>query len=421
MIDVLIVGNGAREHALAWKISQSTLLGKLYVAPGNAGTRDLATNISIEVEDIDKLLSFALENNIDFTIVGPEIPLSLGLVDSFQEAGLSVFGPNKIASQMESSKVFSKNLMQKYDIPTAKSMIFSEYNDAIKYLASSKFPIVIKASGLAAGKGVFIVNSFNDGEKILDQLLRKKELGDAGGEIVVEEYLIGQEISVFAFVNEKYISELVAACDYKKAYDGDLGPNTGGMGAYSPPKLEYWNDDIKSEVLSKVMLPVVDAMVSEKIRYTGILYAGLILTDNGPMVLEFNCRLGDPEAQVVLPRLNGDFLNILMEIVKNQGSQSSLSWLEEECVGVVLTSEGYPEKYSKGYPIRGLEQQNKDIMVFHAGTVWDQVSEAIVTDGGRVLTLVAKGMDRGLVRDQVYSYVDKITFEGSTYRTDIGV
>ena len=421
MIDVLIVGNGAREHVLAWKISQSTLLGKLYVAPGNAGTRDLATNVSIAVEDIDKLLSFALDNNIDFTIVGPEIPLSLGLVDSFQEAGLSVFGPNKVASQMESSKVFSKNLMMKYGIPTAKSMIFSKYNDAVEYLTTAKFPIVIKASGLAAGKGVFIVNSFHDGEKILAQLLRNKELGNAGEEIVIEEYLIGTEISVFAFVNEKYISELVAACDYKKAYDGDLGPNTGGMGAYSPPKLEYWNDDIKSEVLNKVMLPVVDAMVSENIKYIGILYAGLILTNKGPMVLEFNCRLGDPEAQVVLPRLNGDLLNILMEIVNQKGSQLSFSWSEEECVGVVLTSNGYPEKYSKGYPIRGLEQQNKDIMVFHAGTVWDQTSDTIVTDGGRVLTLVSMGKDRGLVRDQVYSYVDNITFEGSTYRTDIGV
>jgi len=421
MIDVLIVGNGAREHALAWKISQSTLLGKLFVAPGNAGTRDLATNVSIAVEDIDKLLSFALDNNIDFTIVGPEIPLSLGLVDSFQEAGLSVFGPNKVAAQMESSKVFAKNLMMKYGVPTANSMIFSEYNEAVECLTTAKFPIVIKASGLAAGKGVFIVNSFHDGEKILDQLLRNKELGDAGEEIVIEEYLIGPEISVFAFVNGKYISELVAACDYKKAYDGDLGPNTGGMGAYSPPKLEFWNDDIKSDVLNQVMLPVVDAMVSENIKYTGILYAGLILTNNGPMALEFNCRFGDPEAQVVLPRLNGDLLTILMEIVDQKGEQLSFSWSEEECVGVVLTSKGYPEKYSKGYPIRGLQQQNRDIMVFHAGTVWNQPSDTIVTDGGRVLTLVAMGKGRGLVRDQVYSFVESITFEGNTYRTDIGL
>lgn len=417
----LIVGGGAREHAIAWKLSTSSVVTELLVAPGNAGTAQLARNISIRVEDIDKLLHFALDEQIDLTVVGPELPLANGISDRFKEAGLALFGPIKNAALIESSKHFAKDLMLKHGVPTGTSMTFESYSEAIEHIQNSPMPVVVKADGLASGKGVSVANTRREACDVIYRYMEQKQLGSAGQRILIEEYMSGREISVFAFVDKEYVSPMVAACDYKRVGEGDVGPNTGGMGSYSPTSL--WTENLESQVRQEIMEPVVKALNAMGIPYQGILYAGLMLTSEGPKVVEFNCRLGDPEAQVILPRLKTDLGEVMMRTAQGRLQGLALEWDKSACVGVVLASGGYPDAYNTGYLVEGLGELDEGISVFHAGTREmlreDFVSDEIVTDGGRVLTLSALGETLDEARRKVYSNIGRVVFKDGFYRNDI--
>ena len=419
-LKVLLVGNGAREHAIAWKLLQSPLLGELLVCPGNGGTSRIAENIDIGIDDIDKILSLAIDRDVSFTVVGPETPLASGLVDLFNESGLQIFGPTSKAAQIESSKVFSKRLMTEIHVPTGSAMIFTEYSDAETYLENVDLPVVIKADGLAAGKGVVVAKSMSEAKYALKSMLIDLEYGIAGQTVLVEEYLSGPEISVFAFVNGTELSSLVAACDYKRLNDGNEGPNTGGMGAYSPPVSTLWNDDIEKDVREKIMKPTIRALDERGIPYKGVLYAGLMLTDNGPKVIEFNCRLGDPEAQVILPRLKNDLLEVMVKTSEGRLNELNFEWDDRGCVGVVLVSGGYPLNYTNGFKISGLASLNSHTMVFHAGTNCSEKND-VLTKGGRVLTVACLGEDIDSARIDTYSEVGKLDFKDAFYRKDIAV
>ena len=418
---ILVVGNGAREHAIAWKLRQSPQVTELFVAPGNGGTSRLACNVPISANDTDALLSFASDSAIDLTVVGPEGPLATGIADQFQEAGLLIFGPTKLAARIESSKSFAKDLMVRYGVPTGRARTFSSYGEAQQYLLSVPAPVVVKADGLAAGKGVVVAETREEALETLRLQMVEKRFGSAGDLAIIEECLEGPEVSVFAFVDGEYVSPMVAACDYKRAGDGDVGPNTGGMGSFSPTAL--WSDELAIRVRREIMEPVARALVQEGCPYRGVLYAGLMLTDQGPQVLEFNCRLGDPEAQVVLPRLRADLVEIMVKTAQGGLENAAMEWDQRACVGVVLASGGYPGDYSTGYPINGLDQLDSDVIVFHAGTKpAPQAGGAeprSLTDGGRVMTVTSMGTTLDEARRRVYENVRRIRFEGSFYRTDI--
>ena len=415
---VLVIGGGGREHALAWKIAQSPLVKKVYCAPGNAGTRSVAENVNISADRIDDLMQFALTNGVGLTVVGPEQPLVAGIVDQFEKNGLRVFGPSARAAEIEGSKVFCKNLMKKYGIPTADYYSFDSVEDAVKIFSTETGPVVVKASGLAAGKGVIICNSSKEARAAVESIMQDKAFGDAGNEVVVEEFLEGQEVSLLAFTDGKTVLPLDSAQDHKAAFDGDAGPNTGGMGAYSPAPV--FTDDLKREVMDEIMIPTVHAMAREGRVYKGILYAGLMLTSSGPRVLEFNARFGDPETQPILMRMQSDIVPLFEACIDSTLGKCSLEWKKESTVCVVMAAKGYPASYEKGKEIRGLEAagEQKDVVVFHAGTRAE--GDRVLTSGGRVLGVTALGTDTGAAIESAYSAVGKIEWDGIHYRKDIG-
>ncbi len=416
-MNALVVGGGAREHAIAWKLRQSPLVKELYVAPGNAGTAAIATNLPIADSDLEGLARAARQNGVDLTVVGPEAPLAMGIVDHFQAAGLAIFGPTQAAARIESSKVFAKELMLKYGVPTGSAEVFDSYEDAERYVRRRSPPLVVKADGLAAGKGVTVADTRQAALNALRECMVDRVFGPSGDRVLVEECLRGREVSVFAFVDGDTVSPLVAACDYKRAHDGDRGPNTGGMGAYSPP--EFWNADLERKVMDTIMEPVARALAMEGCPYRGVLYGGLILTDDGPKIIEFNCRLGDPEAQALLPRLSSDLAKILVAVVDGRLSETTIEWSSDACVGVAVASGGYPAGYETGFPISGLSQAGETAQVFHAATRLADDGAGAVTSGGRVLTVVGKGSSLAEARERAYNSVENISFAGGFYRRDI--
>jgi phosphoribosylamine--glycine ligase len=416
LLKVLVVGNGAREHALAWKIARSPLIHGLYVAPGNAGTATIATNCAVQPDDFEGLSSTVEQNNIDLTIIGPEAPLAKGIVDYFNGISLPIVGPSQQATRIESSKVFARELMIKYGIPCAAGMTFSDYAEAKKYIEAQEMPVVIKADGLAAGKGVIIAATKEEAFKALSDIMEAKIFGSAGEQVIIEECLQGKEISLLAFTDGTTVLPMIPACDYKRIYDNDGGPNTGGMGSYSPPG--FFDGTMIENVSNTIIKPVINAMASEGSPYTGVIYCGLMITGDGPRVLEFNARFGDPETQVILPRLKTDIVEVLLAIQKGQLDTMNIEWSNDACVGVVIASGGYPGKYQTGFPISGLNQLNNDIIVFHAGTKLDK-SNRVITSGGRVLTVTAAGNDLAEARDKVYKNIPNIRFTDCYYRTDI--
>ena len=416
-MNVLVVGNGAREHAICWKLAQSPMVERLFVAPGNAGTHEIAANLPIGAEDIPALLEFASENAIDLTIVGPEAPLAKGIVDEFTDAGLLAFGPSQSAARIESSKAFAKMLMADCSIPTAASETFTDFEQASAYLETCPIPIVIKADGLAAGKGVTVAQTREQAQAALREAMVDRQFGDAGHCVVIEECMEGQEVSVFAFVDGAYVSPMIAACDYKRVGDGNTGPNTGGMGSFSPPLPLHWNADIEALVRATIMEPVSKGLVDIDSPYRGVLYMGMMLTKEGPKVVEFNCRFGDPETQVIIPRLKSDLAEVLLAAAQGNLRESRIEWDERACVGVVTASGGYPASYATGFSISGISDVGDEAIVFHAGT--KSVDGKVVTDGGRVLTVAALADTLEDARATAYDNIGRITFEGGFYRTDI--
>jgi phosphoribosylamine--glycine ligase len=418
-LKILVVGSGAREHTITWKIARSPKVKELYVAPGNAGMAKIARAVEIKAEDNEGLLKFARENRIDLTVIGPEQPLANGIVDVFQKNGLAVFGPTQKAAEIEWSKAFSKDLMQRHGIPCAKSVAFSDFAQADKYLDKLIAPIVLKADGLAAGKGVIIAESGKEAHQALAGMMQARSFGSAGEKVVIEEYLHGREMSFFVFTDGKTVLPTVPACDYKRIYDDDKGPNTGGMGSYTPPP--FYNQVLGDVVMKTIMVPAIQALADEGRNYRGTLYGGLMITINQvPRVIEFNSRLGDPETQVVLPRLKTDLVDIMLAVLDNRLDKIKIEFDDSACVGVVMASGGYPGSYQTGFPIRGLDDLDKEVLIFHAGTKAGKNGE-ILTGGGRVLTVVAKGKDLAAAREKVYQNISRISFEGAYYRKDIAL
>jgi len=413
---VLVVGSGGREHALVWKIVQSPLVKKVYCAPGNAGTANVAENIEIPADNVNALLQFATVTGIGLTVVGPEQPLVKGIVDSFEESGLRVFGPSQRAAEIEGSKVFCKDLMKKYGIPTARYESFDS-PDQVKLFTKEDEPVVVKASGLAAGKGVILCSNGEEARSAVQSIMQEKAFGNAGNQVVIEEFLTGQEVSLLAFTDGKTVLPLDSAQDHKAAFDGDKGPNTGGMGAYSPAPI--FTDELKQQVIDEIMIPTVHAMAKESRYYRGILYAGLMLTESGPKVLEFNARFGDPETQPIMMRIKSDIVPIFEACIDGTLSTQTLQWKQEPTVCVVMAARGYPDSYDKGKEITGLNSvENQQAVVFHAGTRLK--NGKILTDGGRVLGVTAMGSDINQAIKNAYSAVDKIKWDGIHYRKDIG-
>lgn len=410
---VLVVGKGGREHAIVWKLSQSPSVTEIFIAPGNVGMEGLGTNVPIDETDTSALISFAKEKAVDLTVVGPEVPLLNGIVDAFQKAGLQIFGPSKAAALIEGSKSFAKDLMKKYGIPTAGYETFDSYEDARVYIESKGAPIVLKADGLAAGKGVVVAMTDEEALEAIHEMMAESKFGEASSKVVIEEFLAGEEFSFMAFVNGKKVYPMVIAQDHKRAFDGDLGPNTGGMGAYSP--VPHIPKEIVDEALETILIPAAEAMVSEGTPFVGILYAGLILTKKGPKVIEFNARFGDPETQVVLPRLESDLGEVFMKVLKQEDLE--LVWSDEAVVGVVSASKGYPEAYENGGLIEGLDEVN-GAMVFHAGTARGAAG-TLVTNGGRVLLVAAKDPSLVSAQQKVYAELSKVKSDNLFYRKDI--
>lgn len=415
---VLIVGGGGREHALAWKLKQSPLVRELFCAPGNAGIARLARCVPVAADDLEALVALAREHRIDLTVVGPEAPLAAGIVDRFQEAGLAIFGPDKAAAQLEASKVFAKQLMAKYRIPTAESRTFTTAAEACAYIRAKGAPIVVKADGLAAGKGVVVAATVAEAEAAVQRMLVDREFGEAGSRIVIEEYLRGEEVTLLAFTDGTTVVPMVAAQDHKAAYDHDTGPNTGGMGAYSPVPL--LTPERQQQIVTEILRPTIDGLRQEGIVYRGVLYVGLMITATGPKVLEYNVRFGDPECQVILPRLQSDLIPILQAINDGRLAEETITWHNNHTACVVMASGGYPGTYTTGKIITGLDQvaAMPDVYVFHAGTATH--GENVVTAGGRVLAVTAWGETRAEALDKAYQAVQAIHFDGAHYRTDIG-
>lgn len=416
---VLLVGSGGREHALAWKIAQSPLLTKLYAAPGNAGISQHAECVAIASDDVQGLLEFALREKIDLTIVGPEAPLVAGIWDAFQAKGLKVFGPTQETAMLEGSKAFSKDMMTQFGIPTADYEIFTNVKEAKHYVIEAEMPIVIKADGLAAGKGVVICDNSKDAVAALTQMMEQKIFGEAGSKVVIEKKLEGEELSVLVLTDGEKIIPLASARDHKRAYDHDRGPNTGGMGAFSP-SLKIAEKDL-GEMINLTVRPMVAGLAKDGMPYRGVLYAGLMLTQAGPFVLEYNCRFGDPETEVILPRMKSDLLPVLMQIANGRLETENLEWHDQACITVVIASGGYPGAYQKGFPIQGLDslKQKENVFVFHAGTAWNKEKQ-VVTAGGRVLAVTALGNNLKAAHDRAYQAISEIHFEGGYCRRDIG-
>jgi len=413
---VLVIGGGGREHAIVHKLSQSPKVDKIYCAPGNAGIGLLAECVDIKIGDIEKLKEFAIKNNIDLTVVGPEMPLVQGIVDEFEKAGLKIFGPNKNAAAIEGSKYFTKHLLSKYNIPTGRFKAFDKYQEAMKFLKETWYPVVMKADGLAQGKGVFIVKDFIEAKEALDLMMKKRIFGASGDIVIIEEMLFGKEASVFAFTDGENILPMVSAMDYKKVYEGDKGPNTGGMGSIAPNP--YLEEETLKEVMESILKPMVKALQKEGIVYKGVLYAGLMLTKEGPKVLEFNARFGDPETQVVLPLLKTDLINIIEATIEGKLDKIQIEWEDKKAVCAVAVSNGYPGEYQTGFEITGLEKV-KEAFVYHAGTALKDGK--IVTSGGRVLAVTTIGDSYEEAREKVYREIEKISFEGMYYRKDIAL
>lgn len=413
---VLVIGNGAREHALAWKFARSSHAGSVYVAPGNAGTAAIAQNLDIPSSDIPALLKKAINLKIDLAVVGPEAPLAAGIVDRFQSNGIAVFGPTQKAAQLEASKVFARDLMQKYHIPCAIGRSFTDYEQALRYLLSQPLPVVVKADGLAAGKGVTVAMNMDEAQEALKSMMKGRIFGSAADRVIIEECLLGKEVSLLAFSDGKTVVPMVPACDYKRVFDNDKGPNTGGMGSYSPPG--FFDNTMVQNVLKKIIQPVIKAMADEGTPYTGVLYTGLIMTDQGPKVLEFNARFGDPETQAILPRLKTDLADIMTAVINCKLDQINIEWSEDVCVGVVMASGGYPGHYKTGLPINVSAKIDKDINIFYAGAK-KAADGTISTDGGRVLTVTGTGTTIKEAREKVYANIPFVSFEGSHYRKDI--
>lgn len=415
---VLIVGSGGREHAIAWKVSQSPKVDKIYCAPGNAGIGQVAECVDIGAMEIDRLVAFAKEQAIDLTIVGMDDPLVAGIVDAFEAEGLRVFGPRKNAAILEGSKAFSKELMKKYQIPTAAYETFTNPEEAVAYLEKTSYPIVLKADGLALGKGVLICETKEDAKEGVKTLMLDKQFGSAGDTIVIEEFMTGREVSVLAFSDGKTIQCMTSAQDHKRAKDGDQGLNTGGMGTFSPSP--FYTDEVKAFCERYVYQATIDAMAKEGRPFVGVLFTGLMLTKDGPKVLEYNARFGDPEAQVVLPRMKNDLIDVVEACIDGKLDQIQLQFEDNAAVCVVLASKGYPEHYEKGIPIQGFEnfEGKEGYYCFHAGT--KREGEQIVTNGGRVLGITAKGKDLKEARENAYQATEWITFANKYMRTDIG-
>lgn len=412
-MNVLIIGGGGREHALAWSVNQSELVEHVYVAPGNSGIASIATCVGLEVTDHDALVQFAFQSDIGLVIVGPEIPLLDGIVDRFELEDIKVFGPRQQAAMLEGSKSYAKDIMDRYNIPTGKSKTFADYDEAIEYVKQEGAPIVIKADGLAAGKGVTVALTEEEASGALHHVLKDDAFGQAGAQVVIEEYLEGEELSLMAFVNGTTVVPMVAAQDHKRAFDGDEGPNTGGMGAYSPVP-QFSQRDVDQAVVD-ILQPTANAMVEEGRSFTGILYAGLMMTSQGPKVIEFNARFGDPETQVVLPRLKSDLVDVILKLLN--GEHVELQWSDQAVVGVVHASVGYPDTYAKGVPIDGLEEASEAALVFHAGT--KQTGKTWKTNGGRVLLVAAKADTIADAQAQAYQASKLIQSDGLFYRKDI--
>ncbi len=415
---VLIVGSGGREHALVWKIARSKRVKKVYCAPGNAGTAGLAENLDIKADDLDGLARFARANRIDLTVVGPEMPLVAGIAERFDRDGLRIFGPSRRAAELEGSKVFTKHLMRRHGIPSAEYQVFEDFEKARGYIEDRGAPIVVKADGLAAGKGVLVCQTVEEAVEGAKSILVDRDFGDAGASLVVEECLRGEEASIIALTDGKTIAPFEPAQDHKPVFDGDRGPNTGGMGAYSPAPVV--TTEIMDRVVKEVLVPTVHAMSKEDRPFKGVLYAGIMITEQGPKVLEYNVRFGDPEAQPLLMRLECDLVDLLEAVVEGRLEDTEIRWDPRPAVCVVMASGGYPGKYEKGKPILGLDEAAKleDVQVFHAGTA--ARGDEIVTAGGRVLGVTALGQDVKGAIDRAYEAVDRISWEGVQFRRDIG-
>lgn len=417
---VLVIGQGGREHALVWKLAQSPRVGKIFAAPGNPGIAQFAECVDIGVSDLDGLLAFAIKEKIDLTVVGPEVPLMEGLADRFRAAGLLVFGPGAAAARLEGSKVFAKELFKKYNIPTADFQAFDKLDEALDYarqFTDQGQGVVVKADGLAAGKGVVVASSWNEASKALVGIMKDRQFGAAGDKVVVEECLRGEEVSFFVVTDGQDYVSLVAAQDHKRVFDNDQGPNTGGMGAYVNPPV--FTPALQKEVEETIIGPVIEAMAREGCPYQGVLYAGLMITEKGPQVLEFNARFGDPETQVLMPMIKGDVYALFEASASGQNLKgNTVECAAGSCVCVVMASGGYPGSFAKGKAIRGLELLDEDVIVFHAGTACQDGQ--LITNGGRVLAVVCRENNLQAALDKVYRELEKISFEGMHYRTDIG-
>lgn len=411
---VLVIGNGGREHALAWKLKKSKSVDEIYMARGNGGTENFAKNIDIDPKDINELLEFAENKKIDLTVVGPEDPLCMGIVDAFNEKGLKIFGPNKECARFEKSKEFTKKFLEKYSIPTAKYKSFKNYEDAINGLIEFNYPLVVKADGLCLGKGVMICHEESEAEDAIKKIFKDKIFGDEGSTVVIEEFLTGEEASVLCLVSNNKLFPLERAKDHKQIYDNNKGPNTGGVGTYSPvsvsPELE--------KNLEKIYRKIEDGLESEKLNYSGILFIGFMIEDDRPKVLEFNVRFGDPETEVLMPRLDSDLFEILNKTIDGKLKKEDIKWKEETCLTVILCSGGYPGSYEKEKEICGLDKVDEDIMVFHNGT---KKTDSLYTNGGRVLSVTALGKDLKEAREKAYANAYRINFDGIYFRKDIGI
>ena len=415
---VLVIGSGGREHALVWKLAQSNLCEKVFVAPGNAGTADepKTENVDLTAEDLDGLLDFAKNKEIDLTIVGPEAPLVLGLIDLFEKNNLLCLGPNKLAAQMEGSKIFMKDVLRKGNIPTATYEVFSDPEPAREYLETCDIPIVLKADGLAGGKGVIVAFTREEALEALNSLMVDQKLGSAGDNLVIEEFLKGEEASFIVLCDGENVIPLASSQDHKQRDDGDKGPNTGGMGAYSPTPLI--TKELNEEIMQEIILPTLDELKRRNIEYKGFLYAGLMIDDQEIRVLEYNCRFGDPETQPILMRMKSDFLRLSLKAAKQELKGEQIEWDERFALGVVMASKGYPEKYETGFPILGIKKENETTKVFHCGT--KKEGEEILSNGGRVLCVTGLGNDLDTAFEKAYEATSKISWSGAFYRKDIG-
>jgi phosphoribosylamine---glycine ligase len=418
-VKILIVGSGGREHALAWRLRQSPQVTGLWVAGGNAGTAHVATNLGVYPEDVDAVVAAATAHNIDLVVVGPELPLARGLVDRLEETGIPAFGPTQAAAQIEASKAFAREVMQQAGVPGPEFRVFHEQRDALDFLERHHQPVVVKADGLAAGKGVALCSTAQEATLAVQACMSDRIFGEAGNAVIIEEWLQGREVSVFAFCDGQRLSRPVAACDYKRVGEGDTGPNTGGMGSYAPP--EFWTPGLAEEIADRVMRPTVEALAQRGTPYRGVLYAGLMLTKEGPRVLEFNCRFGDPEAQVILPLLRGEPAATMLACAQGRLEEGMVRWADQPHVGVVMVSGGYPGRYESGQPIAGLEAEQPNSVVFQAGTRLERRGgePVIVTNGGRVLTVVGWADTLDEARARAYRRVETIQFQGAYYRSDI--